>query len=196
MKNGKHVLSFRMSCTHAPLSFARETLLLNMQRDALDDDELTTETLSARELALDKELIQLIQVACKADKLSRALDLARLLHHTPSLDSAAKVAGFYHLVGLQEKILRLRDARDAHDRLEELRDARGARNAQFAVVPKARTIIIEKEERRVKAFQDFRPPPAIHRPGLERATATPARRLRQRWRRQPGHAPSQASARR
>ncbi|GJE94936.1 WD40 repeat domain-containing protein [Phanerochaete sordida] len=154
--------------------FARETMLLNILRDELSDDELTTDAISARELALDKELIQLIQGACKADRLARALDLARLLHHPTSLDMAAKVAGFYHLVGLQEKIGLLRDARDAGDRLEDMRDARRARAADFAVVGRPRTVVVEREERRAKPFADFRPPPAVHRPGLERATATPA----------------------
>ncbi|EKM54305.1 uncharacterized protein PHACADRAFT_196736 [Phanerochaete carnosa HHB-10118-sp] len=154
--------------------FARETMLLNILRDELDDDELTTDTISARELALDKELIQLIQSACKADRLARALDLARLLHHPASLDMAAKVAGFYHLVGLQEKLGLLRDAREEADRLETQRDHRRARAADFTIVPKPRAVAPEREERRTKAFQDFRPPPTIHRPGLERAMATPA----------------------
>ena len=165
---------FRLSCTHHSGSFARETMQLHILRDALDTDELTTDAISARELALDKELITLLQGACKADRLARALDLARLLHHPASLDMAAKLAGFYHLVGLQEKIGLLRDAREAHDRLEEMRGVRHARATGFAAVPRARTLVVEREQPRARAFQDFRPPPAIRRPGLERAAATPA----------------------
>ena len=75
---------------------------LQITRDALGDDDPPDEVL-ARELALDKELVQLIQTACKNDKLPRALELTRMLHHTSSFDMAAKVAAFYRLVGLQEK---------------------------------------------------------------------------------------------
>ncbi|KIP10903.1 hypothetical protein PHLGIDRAFT_492619 [Phlebiopsis gigantea 11061_1 CR5-6] len=115
--------------TDAPLEehFARESMMLDIMRDALDDDELTTDTIATRELALDKELIQLIQGACKGDRLARALDLARLLHHAASLDMAAKVAGFYHLLGLQEKIARLRADRDDAPRLEAARRRRRGR---------------------------------------------------------------------
>ncbi|OBZ68085.1 Minichromosome loss protein 1 [Grifola frondosa] len=153
----------------APLEehFARESVLLDILRDSLGD-ELTTDEISRRELALDKELIQLVQNACKNDKLARALDLTRLLHHNASFDMAIKVAGFYHLIGLQEKMEALRDDREESDRLADARDKRRQRARDFATVPAPRMPLAGPS--RPKAFQDFRPPPALHRPGLERAT--------------------------
>ncbi|TFK53583.1 WD40 repeat-like protein, partial [Heliocybe sulcata] len=102
---------------------ARESMLLNIKRDALGDD-LTSDEISRRELALDKELIQLIQHACKNDKLPRALELTGMLHHIPSFDMAIKVAGFYHLVGLREKMEALKEDRMSDDRLEGAREKR------------------------------------------------------------------------
>ncbi|KAL6310466.1 hypothetical protein BKA93DRAFT_814193 [Sparassis latifolia] len=152
----------------APLEehLARETILLDILRDGLGD-ELTTDDISRRELALDKEIIQLIQNACKNDRLARALDLTRLLHHTASFDMAMKVAGFYHLIGLQEKMEALKDDREGVDRLAGARDRRRQSARDLAPVPPERSYYAEPQ--RPKAFQDFRPPPAIHRPGLERA---------------------------
>lgn len=149
--------------------FARETLLLDILRDSLGED-LSTPDLATRELALDKILIQLIQHACKSDRLARALDAVRLLHHTPSFDAAAKIAGFYHLIGLQEKIELLKDDREDADRLEGLRDRRRQTQTDFAPVPAMRLPAAPAAGgSRPKPFQDFRPPPALHRPGLERA---------------------------
>ncbi len=155
--------------------FARETRLLDILRDSLGDD-LSTPDLATRELALDKTLIQLIQHACKSDRLARALDLVRLLHHTPSFDAAAKIAGFYHLIGLQEKVALLKDDREDADRLEGHRDRRRQAQSDFAPVPAMRLPTANTGgASRPKPFQDFRPPPALHRPGLERATpAAPA----------------------
>lgn len=149
-------------------SFARESMLLDILRDGLEEDELTTDDIARRELALDKELIQLIQNACKNDRLARALDLTKLLHHTASFDMAIKVAGFYHLIGLQEKMEALKEDREDNDRLVSARDKRRERAMNFTAVPAPR--MPAPEPSRPKPFQDFRPPPTIHRPGLERAT--------------------------
>ena len=67
-------------------------------------DPDTEYTIKQREVSLDKELLQLVQGACKADNLQRALDLTRLMNNPATVDAAAKVAGFYHLPGLQERI--------------------------------------------------------------------------------------------
>jgi chromosome transmission fidelity protein 4 len=53
---------------------------------------------------MDKELIKIIQLACKAGSLQRALDTAMLLHYPQSFDGASAIAKFYHFVGLEEKI--------------------------------------------------------------------------------------------
>lgn len=87
---------------------------------------------------------------------------------------ATKVAGFYHLIGLQEKMEMLKADREDDDRLVGLRERRRERARESMPVPKARQPGYGREEpQRSKAFQDFRPPPAVHRPGLERAQATP-----------------------
>ena len=146
-------------------------MLLDILRDGLGE-ELTSETIVARELALDKALIQLIQHACKTDRLARALDLARMLHLTPSFDAAIKIAAFYSLLGLQEKMEALKDEREDSDRLEGLRDRRRQITNDFAPIPAMRLPAsgYGQEHAKTKPFSDFRPPPALHRPGLERAT--------------------------
>ncbi|KAI0372389.1 hypothetical protein BV20DRAFT_68780 [Pilatotrama ljubarskyi] len=63
--------------------------MLNILRDGLGDDRGTA-AIATRELALDKALIQLIPHTCKTDHLARALDLARLLHLTPSFDMRSR----------------------------------------------------------------------------------------------------------
>jgi chromosome transmission fidelity protein 4 len=75
-------------------------------RDSADDN---TMTIKQTQVALDKELLQLVQGACKADNLQRALDLTRLMHNPASVDAAAKIAGFYHLPGLQERMGGVKD---------------------------------------------------------------------------------------
>lgn len=148
-------------------------MLLDILRDGLSDDELTTTDISRRELALDKELIQLIQLACKNERLARAIDLTKLLHHTASFDMAIKVAKFYHQIGLEEKMEMLKQDREDVDRLEVARERRRERASEFAPVPAMQTAYASSVgPERPKAFQDFRPPPAIHRPGLERASAS------------------------
>ncbi|TCD67448.1 hypothetical protein EIP91_012365 [Steccherinum ochraceum] len=149
---------------------ARETMLLDIIRDGLGS-ELTTDDIARRELTLDKEIIQLIQSACKADKLARAIDLVKLLHHTTSFDMAIKVARFYHLAGLEEKVELLKEEREegGEGRLERAREKRREKERYLAPLTPPRMPAYAQASSRPKAFQDFRPPPAIHRPGLERA---------------------------
>ena len=145
-------------------SFARESMHLRITRDALGDEDPPDELL-ARELALDKELVQLIQTACKNDKLPRALELTRMLHHTSSFDMAAKVAAFYRLVGLQEKMQVLKEDRVASGRP---RPRDWARDYDPVLPPRLPPADVPRSGS--KAFQDFGPPSAVNRPGLARAT--------------------------
>jgi len=84
----------------------RGEVFLSQLQDSLNQNpDLDIEfTVKEREVALDKELLQLVQGACKADNLQRALDVARLMHNPATIEAAAKVAAFYHLPGLQERI--------------------------------------------------------------------------------------------
>lgn len=140
---------------------------LQIARDALGDEDIPDEFL-ARELALDKELVQLIQTACKNDKLPRALELTRMLHHSSSFDMALKVAGFYRLVGLQEKMEALKDDRIARGRA---RRREWARDYDPVLPPHLPPADVPRGGGS-KPFQNFGPPAAVHRPGLTRAAAS------------------------
>jgi len=106
-----------------------------------------------------------------------------MLHHTASYDMAAKVAGFYHLIGLQEKIETLKNDREeggddedeygvdprevARRKREQWRgEGSGAVPPPLPIGESSRSAGYSGAK---KAFQDFGPPPAIHRPGLARA---------------------------
>ena len=144
---------------------------------------MTSDEIAVKELELDKVIIQLIQNACKNDKLPRVLDLVKMLHHTTSYDMAAKVAGFYHLIGLQEKIEVLKaDREEGGDDEDEYgvdpREVARRKREQWrregsGAVPPLRPVGESSRSAGYnggkKAFQDFGPPPAIHRPGLTRA---------------------------
>jgi chromosome transmission fidelity protein 4 len=96
---------------------------VNALRDGLAD-QLQSEEVARKELALDKYLIQLIQLACKAGHLQKAVDGVLALHHKASFDGASKIAGFYQLAGLQEKISKVKEAYSRRDRREEERSSR------------------------------------------------------------------------
>jgi hypothetical protein len=138
---------------------------LQITRDALSNEDVPDE-IFARELALDKELVQLIQTACKNDKLPRALELTSMLHHTSSFDMAVKVAGFYRLIGLQEKMEALKEDRITHGRPQR-RD--WARDYDPLLPPRLPPPDVPRGGAS-KAFQNFGSPAAVHRPGLARAT--------------------------
>ena len=175
----------RVQVLTEPDRLAIETLHLDALRDALGPDDLTSDEIATKELEADKILIQLIQNACKNDKLPRALDLVKMLHHTASYDMAAKVAGFYHLIGLQEKVETLKtDREEGGDDEDEYgvdpREVARRKREQWrregsGAVPPPRPIGESSRSAGYngakKAFQDFGPPPAIHRPGLTRAGA-------------------------
>lgn len=95
----------------------KEQMQLDLLRDITADnrevnktDTSVTHEVNKIEVTQDKELLQLVQAACKADKLQRALDIVRMMNAPRTMEAAAKVAQFYHLPGLQEKIGIIREA--------------------------------------------------------------------------------------
>ncbi|RUP20387.1 hypothetical protein BC936DRAFT_139247 [Jimgerdemannia flammicorona] len=81
-------------------------LTLHERDEAIANDELNDKQagFAKVDIAMDKSLLQLIQFACKADKMQRALDLTATLQLTRSIDAAVKIAMFHHLPSLAERM--------------------------------------------------------------------------------------------
>ncbi|TRM69839.1 hypothetical protein BD626DRAFT_422291 [Schizophyllum amplum] len=146
----------------------REFMLLEASRDALGD-ELSSDDVSTREHAIDKELIKLVQGACKDSNLPRALELTKLLNGTHSFDMAAKIGDFYKMPGFTEKVLLLKeDRQDAEDRLEEARERR-QRWIRTDAAPRRLSVPTDTSSSVTRLFASAVPPEPVRRPGLERA---------------------------
>ncbi|KAM6502156.1 hypothetical protein JOM56_002133 [Amanita muscaria] len=148
--------------------FERELLFIQVDYDALDE-ELTTDAIVNKERALDKELIQLIQIACKdpAD-ITRALEFTKLLHNTVSIDAAMKIAEFYHLTSLKDKMQLIRS--DREEREDRLVTARNKRRRWLKPEPAPREIQTASRPQRIDPLAERCTPPTIERPGMARVT--------------------------
>ena len=117
--------------TATPLEEAalRTSLLASATRDAraatgnaslgassLPGDRSGPESL---EIEADKALLQLVQLACKADRYARALDGTRALHSEATLDAALKIASFFHLPSLADRLELVRAPLMVRKELEE-----------------------------------------------------------------------------
>lgn len=100
--------------TSLQLGCLKDTLIVSPTNSSVKKD------INSIQIAQDKELLQMMQTACQADKLQRALDLARLLQLPATLDAAMKLAGFYKFPGLQDKIRMVK---------ESMLDGRGRRRS-------------------------------------------------------------------
>lgn len=159
--------------------FARRSMFLEIARDALGD-ELTTDDISKRETALDVELIKLLGKACSGNlerptRQARALDITRLIHNPGIFASAIKVAQFYKLRGLEDRIQQVKAMREEDDRLYSARDKRREWASDLdAVAPPPRAATTNGAQvGGVRPFEDFNPPAAVPRPGLTRANPAP-----------------------
>lgn len=103
-------------------SFLRDTLISGHLKDGLDPQDRTQRgRVTSITLDIDKHLLKIMQIACKAEKLEQALDAARLLGQPQSLDAAAKLASFFHQRGLSERIELIKEARSGEGSLERER---------------------------------------------------------------------------
>ncbi|KAK7057212.1 chromosome segregation protein [Favolaschia claudopus] len=149
----------------------RDVLMLEILRDGLDD-QLTNEEISRTEQRVDKDLVLLVQSAIQKSNIARAVELAKLIHNSRALDSVIKMAEFYHLAGLKEKLQTLKDIREqSEDRLVVARDKR---KEWMRPDPLPRSLgAMDFKASGVRPFQDFGPPPTVSRPGL--APAVPVK---------------------
>lgn len=117
---------------------------------------------------MDKEIIQLIQMACKdpAD-IARALELTKLMHNTPSIDAAIKIAEFYHLVALKEKMQIIKT--DREEKEDRLIIARNKRRRWLKPEPVPREIQpATTRPPRMDPLAEQYPLPNVERPGMAR----------------------------
>ncbi|PWN44244.1 WD40 repeat-like protein, partial [Ceraceosorus guamensis] len=82
-------------------------LELELDEDEEPDDDDSPDPWVLQHNA-DKALLQLIQLACKADRHARALDAAMELHSEKTLDAAVQIATFFHQPGLADRMENLR----------------------------------------------------------------------------------------
>ena len=94
--------------------YLRETLFSSYRRDGAPADDYALKTqLGRAELETDKHLIKLIQTFCKAERLEAALDAALLLSQAASLVAAGKLAAYYKMPGLEERVLAVKEHKEA-----------------------------------------------------------------------------------
>lgn len=113
-----HISMAQRDSASAPLEEAalRGALLAGAIRDARAATglELVAQRLPSSsdpdvlDMEADKSLLQLIQLACKADKYGRALDATRALHTEATLNAALKIADFFHLPSLADRMEQIR----------------------------------------------------------------------------------------
>lgn len=81
------------------------------------DDYLAKNELNTQKVELDKQLLKLIQMCCHhspAPELQKALDYANLLLNINSLEAASKISKFFNLVGLYDRIIKIKESRELH----------------------------------------------------------------------------------
>lgn len=84
------------------IALAQDSVLSSLAEEAEDLDE------NARlEAMVDRNLLQLLNLACKNEQDARALDICESLRRTTSLDAAVKIAGHHNRINLAERIGRI-----------------------------------------------------------------------------------------
>lgn len=121
-----------------PRRYLRETLFLSHRRDGADpNDHIAKSALARQEIDCDKQLLVIIQRACKSERLETALDAALLLSQPASIGAAVKIARFFHLPGLEERLQLVEEAKTGLRSFEE----ENKRGGKWAHLTDDRTII-------------------------------------------------------
>ncbi|KAG0359042.1 hypothetical protein BGZ54_010158 [Gamsiella multidivaricata] len=71
--------------------------------------ERTDNVVAKKELEMDKLALQMIDLACKADRTQKALDLTAMLCNLKSIDAAVKIAHHHNLHSLMERMNKVKE---------------------------------------------------------------------------------------
>lgn len=146
----------------------RETITIGWMRDALGSS-LNSDEIATQELEMDKEIIKLLQPAMKDRQSQRANDLIHLLNLVNSLDTASKLAAYYNLITLQEKIAAWKEWREENDDPEEDRSQRRSWAKGTQPLPANDEMVGHLLGGSGGRPQDFRPAPAFTKRSLTNA---------------------------
>lgn len=122
-------------------------LLCGYSRDCLPADDALATSPAVREIKsqitmhdneMEKSLLRLLQLACKAGRQQQALELARMLMTPQALQGALKLADLYHLAGLIPRIEALLYARQSRGWREQ--NERNKREGKYAHLVDTATI--------------------------------------------------------
>ena len=91
--------------------------LLTLYRDLHERDEAEAtgkqdeyqDTFDSADIEMDKDILRLINIACKSERHSRALDLVNSLRLSESVDKAIRIASFHHLSSLANSMMRIKE---------------------------------------------------------------------------------------
>ncbi|ORX80348.1 WD40 repeat-like protein [Basidiobolus meristosporus CBS 931.73] len=89
----------------------RGSIMAKQVEQVITDEEELEIQLLKRRTEMDKYILQLIQTACKTDRIQKALELVTLLHLPQHIDAAIKIAVFHRLSALAERMNLVKEAR-------------------------------------------------------------------------------------
>ncbi|CAO3679543.1 unnamed protein product [Umbelopsis ramanniana] len=95
-------------------SYVRTNIMSTHERDeatATSQEDEFHRILSNADIEMDKALLRLIQFACKAEKSQRAIDIAKSLHLSRSLDAAVKIATHHRMPALAERFNQIKETK-------------------------------------------------------------------------------------
>ncbi|KAL0076079.1 WD40-repeat-containing domain protein [Phycomyces blakesleeanus] len=95
--------------------FLRTKIIATHEKEEIILDGGDENAIKKMDLEMDKTLLQLIQLACKAEKHDRVLDLSSALSSARSIDAAIKIASHFNLSRLAEHITRIKESKFMDD---------------------------------------------------------------------------------
>ncbi|KAG0795344.1 hypothetical protein G6F22_005140 [Rhizopus arrhizus] len=79
------------------------------EAEATQKQDEYQDAFDSADIEMDKDILRLINIACKAERHSRALDLVNSLRLSESVDKAIRVATYHHLSSLANSMMRVKE---------------------------------------------------------------------------------------